>query len=726
MYQRIETTPDLFNRYSSGVTMLRILAVPMAAVMISTGAVRAQVPDTTLFRLPALSVIATRTPLRVLDVALAVSVIGKAEYENTNGYRIDEALRSVPGVLAQSRFGTSDIRIVVRGFGARGAGDRSNAGTTRGVRILQDGIPETEPDGRTALDLIDLASVDAVEVVRSNASALWGNASGALINFSSIPSGAGNKVVAEYAVGGFGLQRQVVQGMAQFSSGQLYATFTNTSTDGWRQNSQAERKLANIGITTSLGEKGRLRAHAVAADNKFNIPGPLTLMQYDTAPTMANPTYLSRRERRNNRIGRLSVEVDRDLASGTTVQSMIYVNPKYLQRSERGTFRDFTRYHIGGNLLMTNKHDVSSSLRGSLTAGFDEAYQDGAILFYSLSPTQNRGTTLSDNKREGANNFGFFLQEILSFGKLDLTLGGRYDNITYYSDSFINPTLNADRSFEKVTPKVGVLYRLSSDHSVYANLGGGVEVPAGNETDAVPPANAVTSLNPLLDPIRSTTFEVGTKQLKTFASGVLRSLEYDIALYRTNVTNEIVPYNGGRFYFTAAEAERMGAEVGLRVSSAGGFSVNTAWTFSDNRYRDYVVDSMHYNRPGQLADYSDNKIVGIPDAFFTVNVGYVPTFVSALGLDFEVQRVGKYFSDDANVVEIPAYTLLNGTVALRRPVRLGGGLEARGFVRAENLGDQKYVASAFLNPDRVAGQPATFEPGLPRHAVLGVSLGWSR
>jgi hypothetical protein len=92
---------------------------------------------------------------------------------------------------------------------------------------------------------------------------------------------------------------------------------------------------------------------------------------------------------------------------------MLFVNPKYLQRSERNTFRDFTRYHFGGNIVFRNTYNFNENLHNSFSAGLDEAYQDGAILFYNLSATQGRGETLKDNKREGANTFGAFFQNEL-------------------------------------------------------------------------------------------------------------------------------------------------------------------------------------------------------------------------------------------------------------------------------------------------------------------------
>ena len=109
----------------------------------------------TVDSLTPITVTATRSGSAILTTPLSVTRIGGEQLRTMRGYGLEDALRMVPGVLAQSR-SAQDVRIVIRGFGARGAGDRSNAGTSRGIRILLDGIPETEPDGRTSFDDIDL------------------------------------------------------------------------------------------------------------------------------------------------------------------------------------------------------------------------------------------------------------------------------------------------------------------------------------------------------------------------------------------------------------------------------------------------------------------------------------------------------------------------------------------------------------------------------------------
>lgn len=721
------------------VSFARIVAplVALAGVALATVAFRlsaqtAGTPRTDTTRsdsaraLPRVTVTGTRYPHRVLDVPLAVTVVGKEELSRKRGYGLDEALNLVPGVLAQSRFGNQDVRVTIRGFGARGAGDRSNAGTSRGIRVLTDGIPETEPDGRTSFDFVDLAITERVDVIRSNASSLWGNAAGGVINLTMAPQFDSSYASLEQMAGSFGLARTVASTGTRMGDGRIYASFTNTSLDGWRDHSDSRRSLLTAGITAPIGARTLVGVQAMGTNNLFHIPGPLTQAEIDRDPRQANALYAARNERRYNRLGRLGVTLEHRVNDANELAGMVFVNPKYLQRSERGTFRDFNRYHIGGNLVYRNFTPVGATVTSNLVAGVDEAYQDGAVLFYSLSPGATRGTELRTDKREGANNFGVFVQEELDIGDRWAVTGGlRYDNITYYSQDYLEPSLDARKAFTRVTPKLGVLFRPTRTHSFYANVGGGVEAPAGNETDAAPPLDTVVGINPLLDPIRSTTYEVGTKQIVSLG-GFLQALSYDAALYYTDVRNEIVPYRGGRFYFTAGRARRMGAELGATVQAAHGVSLATALTFSDNRYQDYVVDSVHYGRPGQLADFSDNEVVGVPSFFYGASLSAAPSWAAGLGVQLSVQGTSRYFADDANVVPIPAYTVANATVSFDRTRVLGTRLGVRGFMAVNNLTDRTYIGSAFLNPDLVGGTPAAFEPGVPRHYVFALSLSRER
>ena len=690
----------------------------------------AETPADTIVLKP-VTVTATRQSKSLFAVPLAVTQVKKGEWFGTTGYGLDQALSLVPGVVAQSRYGNQDVRIAIRGYGARGAGDRSNAGTTRGIRVLLDGFPETEPDGRTSLDGVDLAAAQSLEVVRSNASAVWGNAAGGDVSTSTLPGVDDPRVTFEPMAGSFGLQRYAARGsMLLGGNGILGASFVHSEADGWRVHSPSTRSVLNISMQAPAGDKTTVGVYAVGSHNVFRIPGPLTGAQVTADPEQANSTYVARDERRDNRVARLGLTLDHQASEKVGVSAQLYANPKVLQRSERGTFRDFTRYHIGGNGVVRVATPLGASVRGSLLVGADYALQDGAILFYNLTPQGTRGDTLRDNKGEGARNFGVFVSEELSFGAKErwtVAAGARYDDITYDYRSYINPTLDARRSFTGATPKLGVTYRLAPQHSVYASLGGGIEVPAGNETDPAPPNDVVTAINPLLDPIRSLTYEIGTKQVWAISpSSFLRELSYDVALYQTDVKNEIIPYRGGRFYFTAGRVRRRGAELGARVATSAGVALQAALTWNAHRYTEYLVDSVHYDttKAGVFADYSGNDVVGVPAFTGSLALDVTPAALRPVRLRLGVESIGSFYADDANQVTVPSYRVANLSVGTDRPVGLGARLGINAFVTVNNLFDSRYIASAFLNPDVVpgTGEPIAFEPGLPRNFVVGVSL----
>ncbi len=712
----------MINKLLSAVVASAALAMPARLL---AQHVAPDSADSAKVRLPPVTVTAKREATSIFATPLAVTLIGKSQLENKRGYSLDDALSAVPGVFAQSRYGTSDVRLVIRGFGARGAGDRSNAGTSRGIRVLIDGIPETEPDGRTSFDMVDLAAASRIEVVRSNASALWGNAGGGVIDVSTVPEFERPFATAQQMGGSYGFLRSALQGGMRLGPAALAATFTNTTQGGYRAHSDSRRALLNASITSPLGESTNLGLFLTAANDLFHIPGPLTMAEALAAPRSTNETYAARDERRYNRVGRIGVSLSHALDESSSVSGMLFVNPKVLQRSERGTFRDFNRYHLGGNLVYRAEYDLKHGLAGGTIVGADGAYQDGTILFYSLTSEGTRGTDLRDNKAEGASNAGVFVQQELRFGeRLGLDLGARWDRIRYDYRSFIDPRLDAAKTFSRVSPKIGVNYRPFQTQSFYANIGGGVEAPAGNETDPASTfgQDTVTAINPLLEPIHSTTYELGTRQLLPVAGGMFSAFSYDLALYNTNVTNEIVPYRGGRFYFTAGKVRRQGAELGASLVGPSDLELAASLTMSRNRYIEYTVDSVHYGRPGHLADYSGNDAAGVPGIFYSVSAGRGISDAIPLRVQLSVRGVGDYFVDDANLVEVPAYHTFGATVSTGSGVPVGGVI-FKAFVTVENLGNRRYIGSAFVNPDVVNGLPVAFEPGSGRSFVFSISIG---
>ena len=710
------------------MTSRRLLT--FASLFIPTVSLAQTAPKDTA-KLGTVTTVATRSATPLLTTPLAVTRIDEHDMRSTSGYGLEDALRLVPGVIAQSRYGTSDVRLIIRGFGARGAGDRSNSGTSRGVRVLLDGFPETEPDGRTAFDQVDLQTVTSAEVVRSNASSLWGNAAGGIVSLSSVPTVERGVVDVQPIIGSFGLRRTAARTAAPLGNGSLWMNFTNTTIEGWRKHSDARRFVLNAGASGHMTEKTKLGVFVVAANNLMRIPGPLTKAEMDADPSQANPTYLVRDERRYNRQGRLGLALDHQFNASTSVSSAFFVNPKYLQRSERGTYRDFTRYHIGGNAMVKKSLDLGAT-SNRFTLGVDEAVQDGSIQFYTL--VGNTRGALTDNKGEGAQNVGVFLQDEMGLSdRLSLLLGARYDRVAYNYRTFFNPAAPIkaqSKNFERVSPKLGVNFRVGATSALYANVGGGLEVPAGNETDQPPTTGSAgplpgALLNPLLDAIRSTSYEAGFKSLGVSLADGAAMIGYDAAVYNIAVENEIVPYNGGRYYQTAAEATRRGLELGINATTRMGVFANVAVAFNDHRYSKYIIDSTVINTAttGKV-DASDNEVMGVPGRTLNADVGLEVPGYRNLRVSANIDHSSDYFADDRNTVTVPGFTVYGLKAELRNPIVARNGLALRAFVALHNLTDETYVGSAFLNPDTgTGGQPAVFEPGAPRSVTVSLSLG---
>ena len=713
--------------------MLQIVLSTLLSVTLVTmhAHARQQSPDTTrisTYQSREVVVSAIRDEENLLEIPLAVTVVPRMVLQTQRGYGIDGVLTLVPGVIGQSRSGGTDARIQIRGFGARGAGQRSNAGTSRGIRFYTDGIPETEPDGRTSFDLINTFHASSIEVIRSNASTLWGNASGGIVSVSTVPKEQSAFIDVGTTVGSFGLLRQSLLANSPLGNGQIYASITNTAFDGWREQSRGSQVLGTLGVVTRPSESTTVKLFVTGGRNQFHIPGPLTRDQFLSDPQQAqrdtlvySPSFVQRDERRDNALVRIGTTIEHEFSSSVGVSAMGFVQTKKLARSERNTWRDFDRYHVGGNAVLHASQQLSPSTYNKILVGTDLQVQDGSILFYNLDPTTaGRGTTLRQNKRDGASNVGAFVQDEVMLGALSIVAGLRYDAVQYANQDFIDPAADTSVTFTRLIPKLGVNYRIGSDVSVYASLGGGIEVPAGNETD--PPAFIgatvpTRAINPLLSPIISTTYELGVK------GNISSNVVFDAAAYMIDITNDIAPYNSGAFFTTVGASRRIGAELGATIQAATGLTVALSGSLMSTTFLDYTIDSGYISQQlsGRTISYAGNEQSGIPRASATVRLRYDVPEHDGWFAEIESRTLSSYYADDANTIVVDGWTVLSAAAGIRIGV-LPQHLSIDIIGRADNVFNASYMASAWINPDVTRGGVPFIEPGLPRNVFATVNL----
>lgn len=693
-------------RIGTGFGLVSVLVVALA-VDAAAQTSSSQFSDTTVVPVEGVTVTGTRGRETILRTPASISVVPRGRIASTRQISLADGVQRVPGVFIQSRGGAQDVRITIRGYGARGNGERSNAGNLRGIRILTDGIPITEPDGRSSLELIDLGGTDRIEVLRSNGSTLYGNASGGVIHLRTALDFDSPWTEFQERGGSFGFHRE--QALLGYVAGGARgrASIYQSTFDGWRQHSRSATTSIQNRIGVPLDHGTQLGVSLAYVSNFNRYPGPLTATQLAGNPKQANARFVARDERRFNRIGRIGVTFDREPEEGQSLSLATWVEPKVLLRSERNRFRDFNRYHIGGSATWRLETPLGESLRGIWTLGGDDQFQDGAILFYDLGPGGTRTTTMLQNKREGSNSAGAFAQgELLWNDQWSLRVAGRYDNLWYLSEDRINPRLNSTKHFTQVTPKAA-LARMFAKHTLFAAIGGGVEAPAFNEIDPPAPFDTSTALNPFLDPMRSTSYEVGAKGDLT-TSGAFGRLGYDVALYWIDVENDIIPWNGGAYFFTAGKSRRRGVELGLDWTPISAVTLSGAASVSDNEYVEYVNDLT--TDPG---GFEGNEISGLPKTLLDGEVRW--RAIRGLELAGSVRRVGRYFADDANTARVAAYHVLGAEATWKQPVPFG---LLRVFVAGENLTDENYVASVFIN----GIMDEFYEPGLPRNVSAGVTV----
>ncbi len=672
--------------------------------------------DSLEYGLEEVTVVGTRTKERIIDIPYSVFSVEKQELSYGKKVSARNVLADVPGLFLQSRYGGQDLRVSIRGFG-----NRSNTGI-RGIRILQDGIPESEADGETVIDAIDFTSLAGVEVVKGNLSSLYANAPGGVIDFKTDYYFNENYAATYNQVGKFGFRQNGFKMGLKNSENRFFLSYYYRNLNGYRKHSQEYQHLVNAVYEGYLGTRSSITLLGNYVDGFNRLPGPLTKAEYERDPYMASPLAISQDFRRITKKGRLAVKYLTGFGGidENELEIAAYGGIKELTKADNEYYTLSTRYSLGSLTRYTNRGHILN-MKNTFTTGFDFAFQSGPVnSFENLAG--NRGITVENSNDASVSNVGFyFLNHLDLIDNLGLFISSRYDISSFKRDLYIPfGSKDSSRVFTGLTPKIGLNYKLLREVALYTSYGISYDFPALSELDNnLFTSNSSYTLNPDLDPQRSQNFELGVKgNLVNEESDFMKKVTFDVTYFHYIISDAIVPFiiNERVFFKNAAKVKRDGIEIGVKTKPFDETELLVNYTYTNFKYDSYKT--VNYTPSGsEEINYSGNFEPSVPQQIVNFIFNYefeINDDLSGL-LQWDCDYITKLFVNDANSETSPAYFYGNIMGGITYQSELFGAVFYAGVY---NIFDKKYVG--FVNINDYLGR--YYEPGEPRSFYSGLNI----
>lgn len=690
-------------------------ALSSAAMMLFAGSALAQADSGTTraseTTLPPVAVTDTRQPSLTsktvaeqrseLDQTVgSVGFVDSESYVNTYAFTLRDVLKDVPGVFVQDRYG-QELRLSIRGSGI------ARSYHTRGLEILQDGIPTNLADGSGDYYQIDPLALQATDVYKGGNGLAYGSSTlGGAINFltpTAYTAVAPN--ILRLEGGSFGTAR----GSAQFSRivGPLdfLGTFTVDHADGFRQHErgQYEQFNGNLGYRFSPDVETRFYFGAYIVNQE--LPGTLSLSDALNNPTKAAPSALSGDQARNSRTERIANRTTFKLDTGQidvdtwAIHKSLY-HPIFQVIDQDGWTYGIAPRYTASLTIGGMRNDVIAGAR--FFGGNNQARQ-------YINVSGDKGTQTLDST-QSAYNYEAYVEDRLFFLPTFAVMAGfkALRDVRKYVDHgglAADPTYKStSETFNGVNPKLGLLWQPNKEIQAFVDITRSQDVP--DFGDLTQTFSTTTSFTPLASQ-HAWTLELGTR-------GTRDRFSWDITGYRSIVRDQLLQYTTNpdipASTFNANKTILQGIEAGAsidlfrNIASAGAgdrITLSGIWNLSDFRFKDDP-------------QYGNNRIAGVPVNVLRATLGYARPNGFHISTSVDWVPAGAW-ADDANTLRVPGYTLLG--VQAGYDFRNGLSL----FLDARNLTNKRYVSDISTVADaRTASSTAIFYPGSGRSIYGGM------
>ncbi len=659
----------------------------------------------------------SRTEQRSFDAPASIQSINREVIQDSGPQvNMSEALNKVPGVVALNRQNyAQDLQISIRGFGAR-----AKFGV-RGVRLITDGIPASIPDGVGQSSTISLTSVEGIEVLSGPLAQLYGNAAGGVIQTFTREAPNEPELLVQGYHGSYGLNRtdwQYAQKIGQFGLVADYATF---KTDGFRNNSQAERNQFNGKFTYDHDEKTRLSLIANLFDQPYgHDPAGLTYAQAMSTPQATNKTLNSSKAVNQNQIGGV---LTHKLNNESLINFRLYGgNREQDSFSSMTAWSAINRDYSGVGIDYSSSSNIAS-YPIKYTVGFnydksDEINQQGTAV-------SGVKTGLIRSENRVAQNRDFFGQSTIFITKqFSLLAGARSTSVKLSSKDLIGNAELGQQTFNSINPVIGLTFHALENMNIYANYGRGFETPTlveigyENNSDRTAVNN---SFNKALTSSKSQHYEAGMKWLPDNRSRV------NLALFHIKTKNEIMPdlddqeesitRTKGTSYLNVGNTVRQGIELAYAAYLLNAFKFDLSLT----KMSAYFDQEFTYS--GNNVS-SGNRLPGVPEEMLFADLIWSSTnfsknkYKQILGMQLaaELQVMGDLYAsfNDTSIAASRAhgYGVANLRAVYRQDIK---NTTITTYGQLFNVFDKKYIGSVIM------GDSKPFEPAPGRNWVVGLN-----
>lgn len=686
----------------------RIARPSEMVLLLAAGFSGASMADTTLSLDPVV-VTGSRVEHNTFDLPVAIDVVD-AERIGADQAKVNasEALVSVPGITVQNRQNyAQDLQISSRGFGAR------SAFGVRGIRLISDGIPASMPDGQGQVATFNLDRADRIEVMRGPMSAIYGNHAGGVIQMFT-PEGKGApSVEGSFAAGSYGTWKTDLSAQGEVGGVGYVIDASRFATDGYRDHSSAERDQTMAKLTFRPSQDGKLTFVANTFRQDAQDPQGLQWNEFKTNPrgvawdaTRNNYPALAYDTRKSidhtqgglsyeHRFGEQTVLISAYAGQRSTTQyQSIPINVQTSSVRQSGGVIDFDRDFAGLSGRWTGRFGLVGG-RLTTTVGFDyEQATDDRQGYENFVGTGIPPTCVANvcgvagrlrrNEEDRVATFDQYAQAEWMGDRWSFSGGLRHSHIAFKVDDRYRSGVNGDDSgrvsYDKTTPTVAAMYRLTDTLNLYASVARGFEAPTFNEMFY---SSGGGSFNFSLKPATSMHYEMGAKAMLGASSRL------DVAVFNIKTQDELVVLSstGGRTaYQNAGKTERVGLEVAFDSRWGEQVSSRLAYTYLDAHYAESFT-----NTSGTVSAGSHLPGIAAHNLF-----GELAWRHRASGFHAAVEGIvrDKVYVEDSNLRQAaPGYAIANLRVGIDRKY---GPLNLRGFVRLDNLFDRQYVGSVIV------------------------------